>query len=153
MGKFATQTTVSPAKTLAEIQDLVEKYGCEDFAFLRQPDRVIVMFEMEDRRVKFALPLPDPDQPEFSRTPTGKARTKDSARTAYDQAVRSRWRALLLTIKAKLESVESGIESFEQAFMAQIVLPNGQTMSEWASPQIEQAYQGGSMPPLLGSGG
>jgi hypothetical protein len=64
-------------------------------------------------------------------------------------ARRQRWRALALAIKAKLEAVESGIATFEEEFMAYIVLPDGQTVGEFLSPQIEAAYSSGRMPPLL----
>lgn len=56
----------------------------------------------------------------------------------------------MLAIKSKLESVESGIEQFDEAFMAQIVLPDGRTMAEYAMPQIAKSYTSGTMPPLLG---
>ena len=52
------------------------------------------------------------------------------------EEVRRRWRALLLVIKAKLESVESGIETFEEAFASQIVLANGQTVGAVARASI-----------------
>lgn len=54
--------------------------------------------------------------------------------------VRQRWRALLLTVKAKLEAVECGISTLEQEFLAFIVLPNSMTLGDWimenALPQI-----------------
>jgi hypothetical protein len=68
---------------------------------------------------------------------------------AYDQEVRRRWRALGLVIKAKLESVESGIETFESAFMANIVMPDGKTFGKYAGPAIESAYSTGKVPLLL----
>lgn len=150
--RYAERTTVTPNKTQVEIQDLLEKYGCEDFAIARGPLKVTIGFLLNKRRVRFTLPLPDKNDPKFKKTPTGKARSEGSLNEAYDQEVRRRWRALLLTIKAKLESVASGIETFDEAFMAQLLLPNGETMSQWAGPQIEAAYTNGAMPPLLGSG-
>lgn len=149
---YAERTTVTPTKTQAEIQDLLEKYGCEHFAIAREPMHVTIGFLMHKRRVRFTLPLPDKSDPKFKKTPTGKIRSAGSLNEAYDQEVRRRWRALLLTIKAKLESVASGIETFDEAFMAQLLLPSGETMSQWAVPQIEAAYENGAMPPLLGSG-
>ena len=73
-----------------------------------------------------------------------------SSQEAHQQAIRQRWRALALVIKAKLESVETGVATFEEEFMANIVLPSAQTMAEYALPQIAQAYETGTMPPLLG---
>jgi hypothetical protein len=54
-----------------------------------------------------------------------------------------------LVIKAKLEGVASGIETFDQAFMAHILLPNGETTGEQLIPQIQIAYKTGAMPTLL----
>jgi hypothetical protein len=117
--------------------------------------RAVVAFRMQGKMLRFVIPLPDQDAENFYRTPTGKRRTPNAAREAYEQAVRQRWRALALVIKAKLEAVESGIETFEQAFLANILLPDGQTVGQWLVPQVEQAYLTGEMPallPMLGDG-
>ena len=52
--------------------------------------------------------------------------------------MRQRWRALALCIKAKLEAVECGITSFEEEFLAHVVMPNGQTFGKLALAQIER---------------
>ena len=52
-------------------------------------------------------------------------------------------------VKAKLEAVESGISTIEREFFYDIVLPNGETIGEWMAPQLETAYQSGTMPPML----
>lgn len=62
---------------------------------------------------------------------------------------RQRWRALLLVIKAKLESVENAIETFEESFLGQIVMPNDQTVATIIRPQIGEAYKTGKMPKQL----
>jgi hypothetical protein len=104
-----------------------------------------MQFRMNDRIIRFLLPLPKKD--EFRKTPSGRRIRNDaSALIAWEQGCRQRWRALTLTIKAKLESAESGIEEFETAFMGQIVMPNGKTMSEITLPQIAAAYKSGKMP-------
>ena len=66
-----------------------------------------------------------------------------------EQIHRQRWRALLLCIKAKLEGVESKIESFEEAFLAHVVLPDGSTVGQHAAKSIALAYSGNKMVPLL----
>src|SRR6185437_13211207 len=60
-----------------------------------------------------------------------------------------KWRALLLAIKSKLESVSSGIESCEEAFLAHVVMPDGITVGQHARPRIESAYKGAPMMALL----
>lgn len=70
-----------------------------------------------------------------------------------EQEERTKWRALLLTIKAKLVSVENGVESFEEAFLAHLVLPGGETVGQKALPHIREAVETGKMQPLaLGPG-
>lgn len=148
MTRYAAKTTVQADRSMSEIESTLRRYGAAKFMYGRDDDRVLVAFEMQQRRLRFVLPIPTEE--EFQQTPTGRARRSQSTITGqYEQAVRSRYRALLLTIKAKLESVESEIEEFEDAFMAQIVLPDGSTVGEKLKPQISLAYQTGNMPPLL----
>jgi hypothetical protein len=63
-----------------------------------------------------------------------------------------RWRALALAVKAKLEVVESGIATFEEEFMAHIVMPDGRTVGEHVAPRIEEAYTSGQPLALLPGG-
>ncbi len=153
MAKYAENTTVSPEKSLAEIQATLKRYGATKFGFMEDDAHIILVFEMQKRRVKFSVPLPDLTDFESQRVRLNKyasrpATPQEKAATR-DQAVSQRWRALLLVIKAKLESVESGIETLEQAFMAHLVLPSGETLGEWATLQLDQAYLSGRMPPLM----
>ncbi len=106
----------------------------------------MMQFSMSDRQVRFVLPLPKYN--EHTKTDKGKTRTSTQASIAYEQACRARWRALLLCIKAKLESAQSGIEEFETAFLGQIVMPNGKTMEELVRPQIAIAYETKKVHPL-----
>lgn len=150
MAQFAKDTDVSPEKTLIEVQMTLKRYKAAKFAFGEDGKNLSIAFEMSGRRVRFAVPLPTYED---GRRAINQHAKGEFDQKIFDQAVRQRYRALLLCIKAKLESVESGIETFEEAFMAQILLPTGETMSEWAIPQIRQAYETGQvMPPLLGSG-
>lgn len=54
-----------------------------------------------------------------------------------------------MVIKAKFEAIESGVSCFDDEFMAHIVLPDGQTISDYMLPQIETAYSTKEMPALL----
>lgn len=150
-GQYASGTSVSPEKSRNEIERMLERYGATGFLYGRDDERgmALIMFKAHDRQIRFVLPLPDPTDRKFTRTPTGLARSTAGANTAYQQEVRRRWRALLLCIKAKLEIVESGILSFEQEFGVHVVLPNGSTVGEWIEPQIAEAYATGRMPEML----
>lgn len=109
------------------------------------------MFECHGRRVRFTLPLPDRNDKVFTKDPSSTWRevSKEKAQTKYEQAVRQKWRCMTLAIKAKLEVVESGIATFEEEFMAHVVLPNGETVGQFITPQIAKTYESGQMPPLL----
>jgi hypothetical protein len=60
------------------------------------------------------------------------------------------WRSLLMTIKAKLEVVQSGISSFEFEFLPYTLLPSGQTFAEASeAPQFQEALSASSLPPMM----
>lgn len=114
-------------------------------------DSAYVTFTANNRKVLFRLPLPDRASQRFTHFKRGswlEPRSPDGAYRAWDQECRQRWRALVLAIKSKLESVESGIATFEEEFMAHIVLPDGSTVGQWLSPQLDIAYRMGQMPQL-----
>lgn len=133
---YAKDTSVPVTRTRAEIEQLLERHKAKQFGTAVDYDlrRARVEFRLNDRIVRFVVALPD--------------RVRLSV-TRYEQADRQRWRALLLVIKAKLESVESNIESFEHAFLSQIVMPGDQTVGEVVTPLVAMAYQTGKLPPLL----
>lgn len=154
--KYANDTSVSVGKSKGEIEDLVQRAGGRKFATLVDESHAAVMFELSDRRVMFELPLP-PRERFATRMVRGRRVEASSERQQRDweQACRSLWRALHLAIKAKLISVESGVETFEEAFLAQVVVPHGgkaKRFGELAVKAIEQAYTRNALPPLLGSG-
>jgi len=150
MSRYAESTSVTSDKSRSEIEKTLTRYGADQFLYGWQEQAAVVGFRMQGRQVKFLLPLPDRKSREFTHTPGRDIeRSPTQAAAAYEQAVRQKWRALALVIKAKLEAVESGITVFEDEFMAHIVLPGGQTVGSWMRPQIERAYQSGKMPPLL----
>ena len=152
--KYAADTSVSSEKSQAEIRTILNRYGAKKFGYLEEEERAAIVFEIQDRRIRFILPLPSRTSREFTHTPERDTlRSVEAQHKAYEQAIRQRWRALTLAIKAKLEAVESGIATFEDEFMAYVVLPTGQTVGEWMHPQIAASYESGKMPPLmLGAG-
>ncbi|HEX2986074.1 MAG TPA: hypothetical protein VHO71_04590 [Caproiciproducens sp.] len=147
MPTYAKDTNVSSEISRLEIERTLVKYGADNFAYATAVGKAMIGFTMQGRQVKFILPLPKKE--EFRLTPTGRDRTEKSQYDAWEQACRQRWRALLLVIKAKLEATECGISTFESEFMANIVLPDGQTAGDFMLPQIAAAYDSGTMPAML----
>ena len=134
---YAAKTTVPVAQTRAEIELMLQRIKAKQYATAvdYEARSARVQFRLNDRVVRFAIALPDP-----RRVGVG---------AKLDRAERQRWRALLLVIKAKLESIESGIETFEHAFLSQIVMPNDRTVAELLLPMVAESYQTGRMPALL----
>lgn len=152
--RYATKTTVPEEKSKAEIESVIRKYGADQFIAGWKDDSAVVGFRMKGKMVKFFLPMPSQGDKKFRYTDKGRwrlpsKRADDLAKKDWQQECRQRWRALLLVIKAKLEAVEAGITTFEEEFLAHIVMVDGRTVAQWAVPQIQQMYEGGSMPPLL----
>jgi hypothetical protein len=157
---YAEKTTVTTERSRTEIEQILRRYGASMFAYGWKDEQAVVEFAANGRRIRFVLPLPSKDDRAFGfkLEQYSHARIPVSAterEKRWEQACRQRWRALALAIKAKLESVESQIATFEDEFLAYTVLPDGQTASEWMQPQINRAYESGEMPsvlPALGSG-
>lgn len=148
-GRYAAETQVPADRSRAQIEAKVRAYGADQFMYGWETSGAMVTFRIEGRYVRFVLPMPDRDAPEFTTTPTGKGRSANAAEEAWEKATRQRWRALLLNITAKLEAVEIGLATFDQEFMANVVLPDGSTVSDHMAPQIERAYATREMPSML----
>lgn len=146
---YAENTSVSSEKSRAEIERTLRRYDADQFMYGWDQEKAVVGFRLAGRQIKFLLTMPDKNDQKFKRSPKGRVRTPETAYKEWEQACRQKWRALSLVIKAKLEAVESGIAIFEDEFMANIVLPNGSTVSQFMLPQIVEAYESGQMPKML----
>lgn len=148
--RYAQNTQVSTDRSRAEIESTLKRYGATAFMYGWQEQDAVIAFEISNRKMKFFLPMPARDDPEFTKTPKGRSRSNETAVfEAWEQGCRQRWRSLCLIIKAKLEAVASGIRGLEDEFMADIVMPDGQTVSEHIRHQIQSAYDSGKMPKQL----
>jgi hypothetical protein len=150
MPTYAASTDVPSDRSRAEIERTLKRYGATAFAYAWEGEQARIAFKMAGRQVRLDLPLPSPA--EYSTTPTGKARSAAAIETAYEQAVRQRWRALVLIVKAKLEAIEAGISTVETEFLSSVMLPNGSTVGEWVAPQLVAVYGRGEMPALMPGG-
>lgn len=130
--KYAVDTKVPVHQTRNEIEQTLTKFGASSFAFAINETGAMILFEFSGRRIRFNVALP-----------------KGHSEAATAKLQRERWRALFLSIKAKLVSVDTGIETFEEAFLAHVVLADGSTVAQQALPAIEQQYKTGKMTPLL----
>jgi len=146
---YAAGTSVSIAKTHDEMRQLLTRYGAEGFMVGEHNGIAQLAFAMRGRQIRFRMPLPRKVDREVQRDGRNHQRTEAQQLAYIDGESRRKWRAMLLSIRAKLESAHSGIETFEDAFLAQTVLPGGRTVGEWAADAVPAALEGRRMPPLL----
>jgi hypothetical protein len=146
---YAQSTSVPVERSRAEIEKLLSRHKCTKFMAGVDHDahRATVQFQAHNRIVKFDITLPDPNDPKYKRIKNSYLqRTTSGVAKIVEQEERTRWRALLLVVKAKLEAVESGIATFEDEFLAHVLLPNQQTVAEYIGPTVAQIYETGRMP-------
>lgn len=149
MSTYAAKTEVPSNKSRMDIESVLARYGADSFAYMSDRTKAQIAFEFKGMRIRFILPLPDRADRAFTLSPTGRERTASAAAAEYEQAVRQKWRALHLVVKAKLEAVESGISTFEQEFYANIVLPNGQTVFESTGERVADMIATGNRGALM----
>ena len=150
MPQYAKETSVSKDRSLAEVERTLTRYGASGFVYAWSGNDAMIGFVVGNRQIRLVIPLPDRNSRQFTHTPERHfPRSKAQAQEAYEQAVRQRWRALALYVKATLEAIEAGIIQFDDAFLSYTALPDGRTGGQWMQPQIEQVYKTGTMPRLL----
>lgn len=150
MTKYAQGTTVDSASSRAEIERTLSRYGATSFMYGWEDDRAVIGFKLKGNTVRFILPMPNRLDREFTHTPAkGLPRTETALAAEYEKAVRQRWRALALVVKAKLEAVESEIVTFDEEFFAHLVLPGGNTVYQEARAAVGKALETGISTPLL----
>lgn len=134
--QFAKTTTVSAKSSRDEIEATLLRYGVIKMATLQDGRGFAIGFELRGRR--YRLEVPHPIREDFKND------------SHFEQAIRTRWRVLLLLLKAKLESIECGLSTFEQEFLPQTILPGtNRTVSDYLPAEIERAYLENKTPQLL----
>lgn len=118
---YAVDTDVPVQRTRVEIETLCLKHGATSFATFTDTKGAMIAFGLNGMRIMFRLPLPNADDA---------------------QDARSRWRGLLLCIKAKFEATTRGVETFEEAFLSHIMTEDGRTVADHAVPRLKQIVAG-----------
>jgi len=128
--RFAEDTAVPVGQSQSEVKDRLRKAGAEGIGIYEDATRSVVAFIVAGRQYRLTVPIV--------------AAAKNTA-----QEERRAWRLLLLLLKAKTEAIREGATTVEREFFADAVLHDGRTMHETYEPQIQLAYERGTMPPSL----
>ncbi len=165
---FAAHTSVAVDKTKGELERLLVRHGAGQYGTAHDDVNgfALVYFALGGRHIRLQVPIPrldawpDPKQPSYRtklKTPQSWDRWAEATRIQWvreqwEQVCRTRWRCMLLIVKAKLELIGMKLSTVDREFLADITLPDGRSVGEWLRPGIEKAYLGGKMPPMLGTG-
>lgn len=128
MPQFAARTRVPVVSSKNEIEKLVLKFGANGFSSGWQSKSARVEFLLGDRHIRFTVAMP-----------------------SNAQGQRQRWRALLLLIKARFAAIEASIVTVEQAFVGDIVTPDGRTVYEAIREPLALAIANKTPTLLLGA--
>lgn len=153
---YAQDTSTPVENSKAEIERTLVRYGASQFVsgWDEKKGKALVQFDLNNRRIRFTVDIPLwGDFKTYKRNtrggPRDVERSDGDAKKAAQKEARRRWRSLNLVVKSKLESVESGIASFEEEFMPYIVTASGQTIGEMILPKLDKVANSGKLPPLL----
>jgi hypothetical protein len=151
---YAAKTDIPLMRSIADLERLVRSAGFGNFVQGIADDRIVAAFSSpEGRQVRFVVPVrePGPELVEHMRkvAALAKGRRPTTPIEAWEQHRRQLGRALFLTVKAKIECIEAGIETFEDAFMSQLALPDGRTVGSMVKAEMRQLYASGATPPRL----
>ena len=145
---YAKGTKVTEAKTRLELEKVLRSHGATDLSVATSDTNnlIAIAFTIDKskpsapRRVRLIIPLPKQD--DFRRGRSWRYNSESKQKTLCAQARRERHRVMLLFLKAKLELIAMGVSTVEREFLADVLLPNGQTVYQHVQSQIAAAYAG-----------
>ena len=132
------ENSSSGERALGEIQKLLRGFGCNKIGSMIDDAEgvVLVQFEYRSRPVSVKASIKGyaaawlKEHPHSTRTRVTKVQHE---RKALDIASVAVYSILRDWIKGQITAIETGILTFEGAFLGQIMLPNGRTVLEHAA--------------------
>ncbi|GGX62903.1 hypothetical protein GCM10007385_35040 [Tateyamaria omphalii] len=135
MSSLPYATATSGQKALDDIRKIIQAFGCSKFAPMEDFDsgEVTIQFEYRGRMVQVTASAKGYASALMREKPYSTRMRK--TRTQYEKACLDQghiaiWSMLRDWIKGQLTAIETGILSFDAAFLGQILLPDGRTVHE-----------------------
>lgn len=129
------ENTTAGEKALGDIQKILRGFGCQQFGSMIDDEKreILVQFKYRGRQVQVVASIQGyaaawlKEHPYGSRTRGSKV---DHERKAMQVASIAVYSVLRDWIKGQVTAIETGILSFEGAFLGQILLPSGKSVLE-----------------------
>ena len=149
MTKYAEGTTVAASRSLEEIKSTLIRFGADrnTFTYAEMGQRVALQFTVKTRVVRMEMTLPEYEA--FAKDRYGRRRLEHVIQKDWEAECRRVWRTLAVLVKAKLAAIADGISTFEREFMADLLLPNGETVGQRVIGDLDEAMRTGEVPPLV----
>lgn len=127
-------------KALGEIQKILRGFGCQKFGSMVDDEEqsLTVQFQYRGRPVSVKASFAGYAAAWLKEHPYSNRMRKtreEHERQAMDKASIAVYSIVRDWIKGQTMAIETGILSFEGAFLGQIMLPNGQTVLDYARRQ------------------
>jgi hypothetical protein len=126
MMKAYQQSSTPVAKSQEDIRRILSKYKADGVQFSEDWTKMILMIRFlytigkVQYSVLFKVPIPKAE----TKTPgRSQQRSPSQLQKIQEQYERGIWRAVFWAIKSRLESVEFGIETFQEAFLSHFEIP------------------------------
>lgn len=134
------ENTTAGNKALADLQTLLRRFGCNKFGSMQDDGEgvLLVQFEYKGQMVSVKASINGyaqawlKEHPYTSRMRKSKLEHERAAKEVASVAVYS---ILRDWVKGQIMAIETGVLSFEGAFLGQILLPSGKTVLEHTQSQ------------------
>jgi hypothetical protein len=138
--KAYDSTSTPVAKSQEDIRWILSKYKSDGVQFSEdwKAKRIMVRFIYTVGQVQYSVLFNVPIQEIDTRTPSGRERKASQLDLLKAQNHRGIWRAVYWAIKSRMEAVEFGIETFQEAFMSHFEIPGtSSTIGDVVLPRFE----------------
>ena len=138
---YVRGASLSCSSLQTDIQQMLDGAGAHDCRITSEHGNGAVTFSFGDHQFRLVLPHPEPtDPPRMRRQGPVQRNINGQEHPADLEAARHSWRQLSLLIKAKLEAVAAGIVTFDEEFLAYMLMPEGGTVFQATAPTIASSY-------------
>lgn len=152
MPRYAQNTKIARSKSRDQIEAILMRCGAREIFTndMNKENILFVAWKIHGKPYKFVLPLPAPDDPQFTTTATGLERHPDNAAEAWQKAIRQYWRIAREYIYMLTEMMEACGMEFHEAFSPLLALKNGANVWQTAAMNAEAIQHSGELMALMG---
>ena len=129
MTRYAQGTDVPVSRSQEEVERTLVRFGCQQRAWMRDDAKPMIALAFTRKGLSYRMVMP-------------------LDKSGGERETRRRMRVVLLWLKAQCEMVDTGLMSFEDAFLPHAALPDGRTVAQAFQPQVQAMLTEGRMPSL-----